>query len=337
MGGSEATPETPVESVYVGIDVSSTELEVAVRPSGEQWTIPIDEQSVTKLGKRLAVHAPALVLLEASGGYEMAPVATLAAAGLPVVIVNPRQVRAFAKATGQLAKTDRLDAALLALFAERVRPSPRQLPDEAQQELAELLARRRQLIDMLTAEQHRLRQAVGASRRRVRKSIKAHIRYLELDLKMADTDLTTLVRSSPIWQEQEDLLRSVPGVGPILARSILGELPELGQLTHRAIAALVGVAPFARESGKWRGRRAVTGGRRSIRRVLYMAALVATRRNPVLAAFYQRLLAAGKPKKVAIVACMHKLLTILNAILKHKMRWQAPVGLTTALASQDSC
>lgn len=257
----------------------------------------------------------------------------LAAAGLPVVVVNPRQVRDFAKATGQLAKTDRIDADVLALFAERVRPEIRSLRDDAAQELNALLARRRQLLDMLQAETNRLGQVFGRGHARVKKSLKAHVAYLERELKMADNDLGTMVRQSPVWRERDDLLQSVPGVGPVLSRTLLADLPELGRLSWREIAKLVGVAPLSRDSGTLRGRRFIQGGRPSVRGVLYMAALVATKRNPVIRAFYRKLLAAGKPKKLALVACMRKLLTILNTMVRTEQRWSTALA---APALQDA-
>ena len=268
-------------------------------------------------------------MLEATGGYELAAVAALAAAGLPVVVANPRQVRDFARATGQLAKTDRIDAGVLALFAERVRPEVRPLPNEEAQELDAVLTRRRQLLEMLTAERNRLGQVAGRGRRPVKKSLKAHIAFLERELRVADTDLGAMVRASPAWREKDDLLRSVPGVGPVLSLTLLAELPELGRLSRREVAKPAGVAPLARDSGTLRGHRYVRGGRASVRAVLYMAALVATRRNPVIRAFYERLLAAGKPKKLALVACMRKLLTILNAMARSGVRWEAPNALAT--------
>ena len=310
--------------MFVGIDVAKRELVVTVRPADERWTVANDERGARTLAERLRRDAPALVVLEATGGDELVAVAALTAAGLPVVVANPRQVRDFARATGQLAKTDRLDADVLALFAERVRPEVRPLADAALQELDALLARRRQLLEMLTAERNRLGQALGAGKRPVKKSLKAHIEFLERELRVADTELGRMVRESPVWREREDLLRTVPGVGPVLSLTILAELPELGRLSRREIAKLVGVAPLARESGTYRGKRYVHGGRAPLRAVLYMAALVGTRRNPVLRAFYAKLLAAGKPKKLALTACMRKLLVILNAMAKQGTRWSTP-------------
>lgn len=302
---------------YLGIDVAKDELVIAVRPSGAQWTSPNAPAGLAALQERLRALQPALIVLEATGGYELAAVASLGAAGLPVVVVNPRQVRAFARATGRLAKTDRVDAEVLALFAERVRPAVRPLSDEATQDLEALLLRRRQLIEMLTAEKNRL----GLARKPIRKSLTAHIRYLERELHGTDADLAAAVAASPLWRATEDLLQSVPGIGPVVARTLLAELPELGQLSRREIAALVGVAPVARDSGAQRGRRAIAGGRASVRTALYMATLVASRCNAVIRAHFQRLVALGKPKKVALVACMRKLLVILNAMLRHRTPW----------------
>jgi len=318
-----------MSGMYVGVDVAKAELVVAARPSDERWSVANDERGARTLAERLKRDAPALVVLEATGGYELAAVAALAAAGLPVVVANPRQVRDFARATGQLAKTDRIDAGVLALFAERVRPEVRPLPNEEAQELDAVLTRRRQLLEMLTAERNRLGQVAGRGRRLVKKSLTAHIAFLERELRVADTDLGAMVRASPAWREKDDLLRSVPGVGPVLSLTLLAELPELGRLSRREVAKLAGVAPLARDSGTLRGHRYVHGGRASVRAVLYMAALVATRRNPVIRAFYERLLAAGKPKKLALVACMRKLLTILNAMARSGVRWEAPNALAT--------
>ena len=309
--------------MLVGIDVAKGELVVATRPAGERWTVENDERGVRTLVERLRRDATELVVLEATGGYELVCVAALAAAKLPVVVANPRQVRDFARATGQLAKTDRLDADILALFAGRVRPEVRALPDAEAQELDALLARRRQLLEMLQAERNRLGQVFGRGKQRVKKSLKTHIAFLERELRMADTDLGDLVRRSPAWRERDDLLQSVPGVGKVLSFTLLADLPELGRLSRREIAKLVGVAPLSRDSGTLRGRRFVQGGRASVRAVLYMAALTATRRNVVIRAFYTRLLAAGKPKKLALVACMRKLLTILNTMARTGQSWCA--------------
>lgn len=316
--------------MLIGIDVAKAELVVAARPSGERWTVANDERGVRTLVERLRATAPTLVVLEATGGYELLCVAGLAAAGLPVVVVNPRQVRDFARATGQLAKTDRIDADVLALFAERVRPAVRPLPDAEAQELEALLARRRQLLEMLQAERNRLGQVFGRGKQPVKKSLKTHIAFLERELTLADTDLGAMIRHSPAWRERDDLLQSVPGVGRVLSFTLLADLPELGRLSRREIAKLVGVAPLSRDSGTLRGRRFVQGGRASVRAVLYMAALVATKRNPVIAGFYHRLLAAGKPKKLALVACMRKLLTILNTMARTGQRWSLEIAFATA-------
>jgi transposase len=291
---------------FIGIDVAKAQLEFAGRPSG-----------ATGMVAQLRALAPALIVLEATGGYESAVVAALATAGLPVVVANPRQVRDFARATGQLAKTDAIDAQVLALFAERVRPTPRPLPDEAAQALEALLTRRRQLIEMLTAERNRLLIARPA----VRRDLQQHIRFLERRLRQADADLHTAVKASPVWRVKDDLLQSVPGVGRVVSLTLLAELPELGRVSHKEIAALVGVAPLNRDSGTLRGKRLVYGGRAPVRAVLYMAALVASKCNPVIRAFYQRLRAAGKPAKLALTACMRKLLTILNAIARDGAPW----------------
>lgn len=309
--------------MLIGIDVAKAELVLAARPSGERWTVANDEHGIRALVERLQRLAPTLVVLEATGGYELLCVAALAAAGLPVVVANPRQVRDFARATGQLAKTDRIDADVLALFAERVRPPVRPLPDTEAQELDALLGRRRQLLEMLGAERNRLGQVFGRGKKSVRQSLKSHIAFLERELKGADTELGALVRRSPAWRERDELLRSVPGVGPVLSLTLLADLPELGRLSRREIAKLVGIAPLSRDSGTIRGRRFVHGGRASVRAVLYMAALVATKRNAVIRAFYQRLVAAGKPKKLALVACMRKLLTLLNTMARTGQRWSS--------------
>jgi transposase len=309
--------------MFVGIDVAKAELVVSVLPAMERFTVANDERGVRTLVERLRAIGPQLIVLEATGGYELLSVAALAAAALPVVVVNPRQVRDFAKATGQLAKTDRIDADILARFADVVRPAVRVIADAEAQELDALLARRRQLLEMLQAERNRLGQVFGKGKRLVRKSLKAHITFLERDLRMTDTDLGEMVRKTPAWRERDELLQSVPGVGPVLSRTLLADLPELGRLSRRKIAKLVGVAPLSRDSGMMHGRRFVQGGRTSVRAVLYMAALVATKRNTTIQEFYQRLVAAGKPKKLALVACMRKLLTILNTMVRTRTRWNA--------------
>jgi transposase len=304
---------------FVGIDVSKDRLDVHARSSGESLTVDHDEEGVAALVERLTALAPALVVLEATGGLEVAPAAALAAAGLPVAVVNPRQVRAFARATGRLAKTDRLDAEAIARFAEAVRPPVRPLPDEATRRLGALVARRRQLLEMLVAERNRRHMADPV----LREGIDAHLRWLGEALDAIGRDLDEAVRASPVWRAKEELLRSVPGVGPVSARTLLAELPELGSLTRRQAAALVGVAPFNHDSGKMRGKRAVGGGRAALRACLYMAAVAAVRgSNPVISDFYERLRAAGKPAKLALTACVRKLVVTLNAMLRTGTAWK---------------
>jgi transposase len=303
---------------FVGIDVAKARLDVAVRPTGEAWTAPNDAAGIDAVVARLRAIAPVLVVLEATGGLEIPLAAALAAAELPAAVVNPRQVRDFAKAVGQLAKADALDALVLARFAEAVRPPARRVPDAQAQALSALLARRRQVIAMLVAEQQRLGTALAS----VRPRLERHIAWLREELADVDAELARTIRASPVWRERDELLRSVPGVGPVLATTLVADLPELGRLGRKAIAALVGVAPLDCESGILRGRRIVWGGRARVRAALYMGALVAIRHNPAIRARYERLLAAGKPTKVALVACMHKLLTVLNAILRHREPWR---------------
>jgi transposase len=312
-------------AVFVGIDVAKANLDIALRPTGEHERVPNDETGIAHLVGRLQAARPTLVVLEATGGLEVPLVAALAAAGLAVAVVNPRQVRDFAKAVGQLAKTDALDAHLLARFAEVVRPDPRPLPAAEAQALSALLARRRQVVAMLVAEQQRLPTTVPALRPRV----EAHIAWLRQERDELNRELHRQVRQSPAWREDDDLLQSVPGVGPVLATTLIADLPELGRLNRKQIAALVGVAPLTCESGSLRGKRIIWGGRAQVRAALYMGALVAIRRNPVIRRFYERLLAAGKSKKVALTACMHKLLLILNALLRQRTRWQAPLQAAT--------
>lgn len=320
------------QAVYVGIDVAKAQVDVAVRPTGQRWTISNDEPGIGELVSRLKALGPAMVVLEASGGLELPSVAALTAASLPVVIVNPRQVRDFARATGTLAKTDALDAAVLAHFADAVRPPVRPLRDAETQVLNSLVARRHQVIAILVAEKNRLGSAISA----VRPRIEAHIAWLEQELNDIDEGLRQTLRSSPVWREKDDILRTVPGVGEQLSLALLAHLPELGTLNRRQIAALVGVAPFNRDSGAMRGKRRVWGGRSRVRAVLYMGALAASRFNPVIHDYYQRLLAAGKPKKVAHVACMRKLLVILNSMLKHRSPWRAERARVPAFVSHSS-
>lgn len=303
---------------YLGIDVSKASLEWATsRDRSTTSTVTNDEAGWAELVTRCDLVRPALVVLEATGGYDIGIATALTVAGWPVAVVNPRQARDFAKAAGLLAKTDALDAHALALFAARMQPTPRPLPDDLQADLIALVGRRRQLIEMLTSERHRLAQA----RPSVRRSLTAHIRWLEARLRDTDGDITTRIQRSPIWRVRDQLLQSVPGIGPHTSARLLASLPELGRLTHREIAKLVGVAPLNDDSGTRRGHRAIWGGRSVVRQALYMATLVAVRHNPVLAAFYQRLRRTGKPPKVALVAAMHKLLTIVNAMVKTQTPW----------------
>jgi transposase len=304
--------------VFVGIDVSKAQLDVALRPTADHWHVSNDEPGIATLVERLRTIQPTLVVLEATGGLEVPVTGALAEAGVPVVVVNPRHAREFAKATGRLAKTDPLDAQGLAHFAEAVRPSPRPLPDAQAQALSALLTRRRQLVQMLTAERRRLQSAP----QRIRADIQAHITWLERRLARTDDDLAAAIRSSPLWRAKDELLQSMPGVGPVLSRTLVAEVPELGMVNRKEIAALIGVAPFNYDSGALRGKRAVWGGRAHVRAVLYMSTLAAVRHNPVLKAFYERLRAVGKAPKVALTACMRKLLTMLNAMLKHQTPWQ---------------
>ena len=310
-------------SLFVGIDVAKDFLDVHVRPRDETWRVPNDAAGHDTLRQRLAIMPDVLIVLEATGGYEVAVVGALAGAGLAVVVANPRQIRAYARATGQLAKTDTLDARIIARFAEGVRPDVRPLPTEQTQALDEMVTRRRQLVEMLGAEKNRRRVVRD---RRVQQRVEAHIAWLKRALRELDRDLQATIRSSPVWRETEDLLRSVKGVGPIMTATMLAELPELGHLTRRKIAALVGVAPINRDSGQFRGRRMIRGGRPAVRRVLYMATVTAIRRNPVIRAFYQRLRANGRLPKVAMTAAMRKLLTILNAMVRDGRAWQHQIA-----------
>lgn len=306
---------------FVGIDVAKAVLDVAVRPSGETWQVANDDGGVRALVGRLGGIGPVLVVCEATGGFEQPVVGALAAARVPIVVANPRQVRDFARSTGQLAKTDRLDAGILALFAERVQPEPRPLPDAAAQLFDALLTRRRQLIEMIVAEKNRL----GFAPPPLHRSIRQHIRWLERQLDDVTRRLAAAIEASPVWRAKDNLLQSVPGIGPIVSATLVGELPELGTLTHKQIATLAGLAPLARDSGTWRGKRMVWGGRAPVRTALYMAALCGRRWNPQLRVFYERLIAAGKPKKVALIACARKLLTILNAMARDNQPWTPPV------------
>ena len=320
------------ETVYVGIDVSKSCVDVAVRPTGQMWTISNDESGIGKLVSRLKALDPVIVVLESTGGLELPSVAALAAGALPVVIVNPRQVRDFARATGPLAKTDALDAAALAHFADAVRPAVRPLRDAETQVLSSLVARRHQVMSIVVAEKNRLGSAIVA----VRPRIEAHIAWLEQELSDIDEGLRQTLRSSPVWREKDEILRSVPGVGEQLSLALLSQLPELGTLNRCQVAALVGVAPFNRDSGTMRGKRQTWGGRSRLRAVLYMGAMVASRFNPIIRDFYRRLLAASKPKKVALTACMRKLLVILNSMLKRHSPWCAERAKLPALVGQHS-
>jgi transposase len=306
---------------YVGIDVSKDQLDIAVRPTGETWSMPNDASGITEVVQRVAQLHPKLVVLEATGGLQMPVAAALASAGLPLAMVNPRQVRDFARATGKLAKTDQLDAQVLAHFAEAVRPTPYPLPDAQTQELTALLTRRHQVVEMLTAEKNRLR----TTRESVRQRVQDHIRWLEQELADLDDDLERALRESPLWRGKDNLLRSVPGIGRVLSITLLADLPELGTLSRHQIAALVGVAPLNRDSGRFWGKRTVWGGRARVRAALYMAALTATRYNPIIKAFYRRLCGVGKARKVALTACMRKLLIILNSMVKHQQTWTPDV------------
>ena len=304
--------------LFVGIDVAKATLDIALRPSAQTWQVIYDDPHVEAFVTQLNELSPTLIVVEATGGLERPLVVALLTAGLPVVVINPRLARNFAKATGRLAKTDRIDAQVLAHYGEAIRASFRPLPDADTQQWRALVERRRQLVDMMTAEQSRL----NTSPARVRDSIEAHLAWLQQQLASLDDDLDDMLQSSPIWRECDDMLQSTPGVGPVLSRTLMSPLPELGDLNRKEIAALVGVAPFNRDSGTWRGRRTIWGGRAAVRSVLYMSTLVATRHNPVIRKFYERLLAAGKAKKVALIACMRKLLTILTAMVKNQQRWQ---------------
>lgn len=307
------------QGTYIGIDVSKDRLDIAILPSQDSFAVQRDSGGLDALLERLKALAPELIVLEATGGFEQVVAATLAGASLPVVVVNPRQIRDFARALGRLAKTDKVDAAVIALFAERVRPPLRPLPDADARLLDELVTRRRQIIEMLVAEGNRARRL---QTKKVVKRIERHRALLQKELTEIERELDESIRGTPLWRETEDLLQSVPGVGPALARTLIAELPELGRLDRRQIASLVGLAPFARDSGVRRGHRTVWGGRASVRAVLYMATLAATRCNPVIQAFYRRLRQAGKPFKVAVTACMRKLITILNAIVRDRRPWQ---------------
>jgi transposase len=307
-------------ALYVGIDVAQDQLDIATT-ADHVWSVKHHPRAMAALARRLQKLAPARIIVESTGKLEQELVVVLAEAKLPVVVVNPRQVRDFAKATGVLAKTDRIDARILARFGEAVKPEVRELPDEQARDLMALVARRRQLHQMLRAERHRLLRVA----RPLKKSLEQHIAYLEKQLAKLDEDLHDAIRQTPIWQEQFELLQSVPGIGPTTAATMIAELPELGRLSRHEIAALVGVAPFNRDSGKWKGKRSTWGGRSPVRSALYMATLVATQYNAYIRAYYQRLLARGKAKKTALVACMRKLIVILNTMLKNHQPWNPKI------------
>ena len=320
------------QPVFVGIDVGKAHLDVARSDQDDAWRVGNDEEGIEELVGQLRDVGPELVVLEATGGFEFPAAAALAAAEIPVVIANPRQARDFAKSTGQLAKTDTIDARGLALFAARVKPQVRELPSEDARALSAIVARRRQVIEMITAEKNRL----GFALKPVQKGIQKHIRWLERQLSDVDSDLDSMIRKSPLWAAKRDLLQTVPGVGPNLSRTLLAELPELGLLSHKQIASLVGVAPFSRDSGVFRGKRMIWGGRAPVRSALYLSVWSASRWNPVIRLFYNRLRANGKPAKVAQVACMRKLLTILNAMVRDGRVWDPSIPLEQ-LRLQHSC
>ena len=310
--------QPPPSTVYVGIDVAKDRLDVHVGPTGEAFAVARNHDGLGELVERLRALNPALIVLEATGGFEVTVAAALAAAGLPLAVVNPRPIRALARALGRLAKTDRLDAEVIALFAERVRPAPHPVPDERARLLDELVTRRRQLVEMIVAEGHRRRALTTA---RLAERVDRHLRALREELAEVERDLGGTIRGTPAWRDKEDLLTSVPGIGATTARVLLVELPERGRLPRRQLAALAGLAPINHDSGRLRGRRFIQGGRAAVRTALYMATLTAIRRNPTIGALYRRLIQAGKPAKLAIVACMRKLLTILNAILRDHTPW----------------
>jgi transposase len=308
-----------MDAIYVGIDVSKDRLDVHVRPSSETFVVTRDGKGLNELIERLRSVMPRLIAIEATGGYETIVAAAIAGAHLPLAVVNPAQVRHFAQAIGKRAKTDPIDAAVIARFAESVKPEPRELPDEAARLLAELVGRRTQIVEMMAAERQREKRA---SALRVRKSIARHIAGLQKELPIIDHDIDSMVRGSPVWREKEDLMITFPSVGRGIARTMLAELPELGRLTRREIASLVGCAPFTRQSGAWKGKSMISGGRPAARSAVFMAALSASRCHPILRAFYQRLLAKGTPKMVALIAVARKILTMLNAMLRDKKQWQ---------------
>jgi transposase len=308
-----------MDAIVIGIDVSKDRLDVAVRPSGEAFAVGRDAEGLDALLTRLAALAPQIVAVEATGGYETVVAASLGATGLPVVVVNPAQVRSFAQALGRRAKTDPIDAGVIAHFVEATKPEVRPLPDEATRLLADLVARRRQIIAMMVAERQRQKRLVN---KRLQKSIVRLLAALQKELSSLETDIDESVRGSPAWREKEDLLASVPGVGKTIARTLIAELPELGSLDRRQVAALVGLAPWTRQSGQWKGKSLIGGGRPDVRAALFLGAMTAARHNPDLKAFRDRLVQAGKPKLVALIAVARKLLTILNAIIRDQKPWR---------------
>ncbi len=310
-----------MDKQFVGIDLSKAHLDVALHPQTQQWKLSNDEAGLATLSQYLQQQKPSLIVLEATGGLERPVVKALVKVGFQVAVVNPRHVRHFAKAKGLLAKTDNLDAKVLAQYGESIKPEPRPLPDEQTQQLKDLLARRRQLVEMLKAEKNRK----GRAHPTIIYQIQTHIDWLEQRLKNIEQKIEKLQKNNRIWHKKADVLQSVPGVGPVTCATILGDLPELGSLSHKQISALVGVAPFNRDSGRWKGQRVVWGGRKQVRSVLYMSTISAINCNEVIRQFYERLIATGKPYKVAVVACMRKLLVILNAMIKHLMPWQPRV------------
>jgi len=307
------------DRMFIGIDVSKDRLDVHVRPSGEVFVVSRDDEGLDELVTRLRTLAPRLIVVEATGGFETVVASAIGGAGLPIAIVNPRQIRAFATACGRLAKTDRLDAQVIAHFAEGVQPEARAIPDESARALGELVTRRRQIIGMMVAERNRRRQLTQP---RLLKTVARVLATLQEQLSAVASEIDTAIRGTPAWREKEELLTTAPAIGPKIARTLIADLPELGTLTRRKIAALAGTAPFSRDSGRWRGQRSIAGGRGSVRAALYMAVLVSIRRKLPLAATYHRLRAAGKPAKVAIVAAMRKLLVILNAMLRDQTQWR---------------
>ena len=310
---------------FIGIDISKDHLDIADSTTQNTWRTSNDETGIANLTKRLSTPAPTLIVLEATGGLETPLASALAADRLPVVVVNPRQVRDFAKATGQLAKTDTLDAKVLARFAAAVRPEMRQIKDQETRELAALVTRRRQLVEMLSTEKTRLKQVSKP----IRQNVETHITWLKKQIREMDQDLSKTLKRSSVWRENDQIIQSVPGAGPILSINLLANVPELGTLNRRQIAALIGLAPLNRDSGTFRGRRCIWGGRAGVRSTLYMATVTAMQYNPVIRSFYQRLTEKGKPFKVAITACMRKLLTIINTMVKTKTRWNENLIPTT--------